>query len=654
MKKEERLERVQELTDSYKAFMELLSKGSVALTKKRYRAIFAPWHKAAKDLYLVVRKGWTYTANNRFRFPFIPLPESITFLSKDLGGSIWFPVGQIVIVHIRYYEDSSEPYIVAPVDTIRSDQWEYLRTHSLFQKAFLNIKWPSKVSAELQVRESENCLSEDCLIKLFQAYWYHLSHSLALLTEVPLFSLSSWTDFYGAKALTYHIGIDTDLFFQPESPLDIFERSTLWQSDLFRILFAATIFSISKPILRAAGLPVEFILDLKQQNGSDEDFIGYVHIWFSLLCKVDSIKDNPIDVIYRSATSEFADIKGIEDVSPISHHSFPYLYSYKIISYVLEGEIDYNDEDNESTVYEYREPGKNRRRNIMNLSAKAIDKLCTLRNLPIVLSTSEVKHTYPDEKCLSISVIVDAQTRDSRFHNEKVRNDILDLYSGFLRYLSEQNEQNDERKDKTKSRKEFVAKKVKWNARKLYQTSIAQLGLSRHEMPNSQQQHTACILTALALLRQYIEETFPNQNLSGTNGSILHIEQRLQRMAGVRTAGIAVFAAFLKNIADSKDNSLIFTYDDEYLYLHYKEYWPAFEAYCKKYDVTIQYSAAKFRRDILAPDFLKAQYQPTNGKYPRFDYRKKVDGKEATVIAISKRIISEYTPNEGKKPPKHT
>lgn len=632
MRKEERLERAWELTDSYKALIGLLSNGEVmSLTEEKYRSIFAPWRKAAKNLNLALRKGRTYTANNRFRFPFIPLPENVTFLSRDLGGSIWFPVGEIIIVHIRY---DAASYIVTPVDTIRSDQWDYLRTHSLFRKAFLNLRWPPQISVDLEVKESKNCLSEDCLAKLFQAYWHQLSCSLFLLDSVPLFNISMWTDFHGSKALSYHVSKDTDLFFPPETPLDIFRYNALWQSDLFRILFAATVFSITKPILQAAGLPVDFVLNLERKNGTAEDFKYYVHEWFCLLCKVITVKDkNSIEKLYKIQSFEFTDARYADMVSSASHHGFPYLYS-------REHGFHKDEEDKEKDTANLRPK--------TFFTSREINKLRRLRNLPILLSASEVNHQYPDEKCLTISPILDFGSRDARFHNKKTRDDLLDLYSGLLQYLSEQNEQNSEKCGKETYGKEFVTQKIKANARNLYKTSIKQLGVSPHEEPNLHQQHTACILTALAFLRQYIEAAFPKRDLSGPLGCIFHVEQRFRKMAGIQTAGLAVFAAFLKSLENSRDNSLIFTQDDDYLYLHYKEYWPAFEAYCKERSISIQYSAARFRRDILAPDFLKAQYRPANGKYPRFDYRKKFDKKEATVIAVSKKVISEFAPNEEK------
>ena len=74
------------------------------------------------------------------------------------------------------------------------------------------------------------------------------------------------------------------------------------------------------------------------------------------------------------------------------------------------------------------------------------------------------------------------------------------------------------------------------------------------------------------------------------------------------------------------------------IYLHYKQYWPAFQKYCKENRIILTVSAAHFRKNELS-GYLKPQYNTCGSKYFRYDYRKKVDGREATVLNVSPSIL---------------
>ena len=83
---------------------------------------------------------------------------------------------------------------------------------------------------------------------------------------------------------------------------------------------------------------------------------------------------------------------------------------------------------------------------------------------------------------------------------------------------------------------------------------------------------------------------------------------------------------------------VLFYQDTDGIYLHYKQYWPAFQKYCKKHGIILSDSAAQFRREKLN-GYIKPQYIAGGSKYPRYDYRKKVDGIEASVLNVRPNIL---------------
>lgn len=96
------------------------------------------------------------------------------------------------------------------------------------------------------------------------------------------------------------------------------------------------------------------------------------------------------------------------------------------------------------------------------------------------------------------------------------------------------------------------------------------------------------------------------------------------------------FAQFLR--CTSTDDSVIFHCDDTGIYLHYKQYWLAFQKYCENHGIVLSVSAAQFRRTVLK-NYIRPQYQASGGKYLRYDYRKKVDGREAVVLNVDPKIL---------------
>ena len=109
------------------------------------------------------------------------------------------------------------------------------------------------------------------------------------------------------------------------------------------------------------------------------------------------------------------------------------------------------------------------------------------------------------------------------------------------------------------------------------------------------------------------------------------------RTCVIHHADTADFAQFVKCCITEK-HEVLFYQDTDGIYLHYKQYWPAFQKYCKKHGIILSDSAAQFRRAKLN-GYIKPQYTAGGSKYPRYDYRKKVDGREASVLNVRPNIL---------------
>lgn len=147
--------------------------------------------------------------------------------------------------------------------------------------------------------------------------------------------------------------------------------------------------------------------------------------------------------------------------------------------------------------------------------------------------------------------------------------------------------------------------------------------------PTQEQRWCRSLLCALYIAQEYNTEDTLFQ------GSVRYAIRYLKASV-VRFATIEDFAKFIQTDAQTQD--ILFYRDDTGIYLHYKAYWPAFEAYCRKSHIVLAVGAAQFRRTVLS-EYIRPQYKPTTSQYPRYDYRKKVNDIEAVVLNVDPKIL---------------
>ncbi len=669
-KKRTTIEIITSHMDMYEGIIQNLPyDGQKIIDSKNFKILTAPWRKAANEANLILRKGRIYTKNNLCTLPYLFFPTSITIYTTDFGKILAWPDESIIIARSSIL--SKKSIKITYTTEIPSDEWKNYESSNSFHELFKNTD-PKK-----------GCIPETKLHKLFKLYWYYLIKlPYQLISPHPeAYSFAPmWKDIPSKRDWKYiTLSQTTALPLLPSLPLNIFKNDSIWRSELFKILFAATIFSLTKPILKAAKLPVDFVLNLSQLKAFSADgFEQDVYRWANFTCNPGKtgapdpysndphITTNKIDTANAKADAdliktagkaiaEFIDIRDTTEnnteyhytvpssvflfrelqkafSAPAFHHNFPTLFR-RISTFdnvtTTKPIIEHEDDDPYVDDLPY-------------FTKREIKNMCQCSNLPIllyVLDSNHPEHDYPEDLCLTITPILDAYSRDMRLTKKTNREELFDLYSGYLHYLSKYTDQ--EHKDIPHN------KALKKAAKSLYTKKLKELGTDTKHA-SAKQQHVACILTALALLTQYIE-SISTDTPSAHTGHVFHIESRFKKLATAKTADKSTFATFLKELEEKNNSSIILKTDDDYLYLDYKKYWPAFETYCKKHDIKITESAAGFRR-LTISKYLKEQCKPKAGTRKRFDCRRKINDTVTFVLIVSRRLINDYLPKSKPTP----
>jgi len=180
-------------------------------------------------------------------------------------------------------------------------------------------------------------------------------------------------------------------------------------------------------------------------------------------------------------------------------------------------------------------------------------------------------------------------------------------------------------------------KKIKKALQNAYQEALDDIGAPR-ENPSMDEQHKACLLGSLYYAATVFEEAGVEDRYTQFKSHICQVRKFFGHQAAADD-----FAAFVEEVLreDSAYHPVLFGEDGDGIYLRYKTYWEAFEDYCKKNGVVLHQNALQFRkRELIPAGYIRPQYRVSDPrKYARYDYRKKIDDREETVLNVSKRIL---------------
>lgn len=391
------------------------------------------------------------------------------------------------------------------------------------------------------------------------------------------------------------------------------------------LLFAATLFSLCKPLFKKSGIKdahTEFALQiLPADNITRQEelasFCGalntYAKLWCDFRPQEHTGWSEEKEETYHFLTkdSEFWNNWAKKKPSAVwKHLGFPLVYSnYKKMKWGEEAPEFYKEAK-------------------ISLSKKELQEINQTSCLPLIFPLIRPPKPYPELDCLTVvwrlptaedikkieRLITDGEGYDG--HHEHIKA----IYYKFMALL----------RGKT-------AKTIKEPLQKAYQKALDDIGAPRRR-PSIEQQHKGCILGALYYAAYIFEE-------AGIENRYTQIESHIRQVRELfgHQASAVDFASFIEETLRERSeyHSVIFGEDSDGFYLRYKTYWTAFEGYCKKNGVVLCQNALQFRKQELIPGrYIQPQYQVNDpNRYLRYDYRKKIDGKEETVLKVSRRIL---------------
>ncbi len=641
--------------------------------------IFALWRRAVKKAGLCLRKGCVYTKNNRKRFPFIILPkEGIVAIPCDDGSYLYAPQGAYIVQTQYIHCRSLEGYVLCSEGDYSSKEWPFVEKDI---PSLVNSPWGIDIPDESLTRIAEQWTSEDAeeyirkmeaqipykvskSIKKAVAYYDKLEEDRRTLQEFALSAYkkelkqkvkpedkrhnclqqkqimsvlnnfmellakyvpdmviendyySGWTnpepesteeDKKKRRQLRWKYRFEADTMFGIKGygipDLSEQERTMIEDNPLDNIgclLTGLTVFSLLKPMLAHAKLPVDFSVSIR--NCSEQP-TG----WF----KNELIKNFVTISFCGFMKGEVTEDPGSSSGTPVSemppalyqsdHHNFPIIHSKDSETIVTQKTI----QESENAPPPHA-------------TLAELKKLATAKYLPIICNRSNMIPKGAEVFCVELPIhspikfpYTAKQAKYVKWNQFYAYRQFLSLDFNYDLYISKY-------------------------AKSKYKTALSRLNVNAQSATISQQ-HIACILTAIDFYREY-------QRLESR--IVTEMDQcasYLISVAGNPVANINHFSAFLREVLDTpaKKAKLVFCEDDDTIYLHYKEYWPEFINYCSKNSIEIKYSAAKFRREVLAPGgLIKPQYQTQSGRDARYDYRKVKDKIEELVLAVSKSKLA--------------
>lgn len=245
-----------------------------------------------------------------------------------------------------------------------------------------------------------------------------------------------------------------------------------------------------------------------------------------------------------------------------------------------------------------------------------LQQLKTARCLPILFPVQAVYDAYPEEDCLTIPFSIAAiNSRPIERFN------VMPFYAGLMDFLCREYNQN--------------PRSIRTLLNRCYKEALIDLHVVGRT-PTLDEEHRACLLSSLYLaLRIYPFST----HLDGIAFSPAYNLIRILKTKG--TSSARTLSMFVKDAIrqDSKYHHVVFHQDEKGIYLHYKLYWSAYEAYCEKSNIFIDKNKHSFQRELYDMGYITPQYKPLAGKNIPWEYRKKVNDILAPVLNLTPSIL---------------
>lgn len=632
---------------------------SITITSDYFASITYAAKKAAQKVGLKFSYGVLATGNNWERCVYLYFPGKSSEFYENGDRFDSFTLHQVAIVKIiRHKAQKKSEYQIKVIKTLDTE----VNNIGPLVTAFFEL---SKKYAEDR-GEQDKC---DVTLSPTRLYDF-LSHYNQWLMRLGIINKGISNYIYGwqtnglpsprfpsfpneeEKYLSW-FDVDSDYCQRGKEPVRLFNMLGIPGDE---ILFAATIYSLLKPLFRLCDIKVNtgFVLQLQVntsahsdekdalvRNNNYQDALWLLELQTHMWC---DYREWPTDQVFHKDDFKSNFRKRYHSrflLNSLENHGFPVvLFGYIWPDGQGEAEIDEDaedDDDNDDELASELSPIAGNRQ----LKAEELSYLCQGNCLPILVPLIPSKKDYPKEKCLTITLdlpnarsslkhrdpdwepverepIVNERNNVSQMEkiqkiHEKINRFYMQLMEGIDGYPVS------------------IAKKI---LMKCLGKAFDVLGTTQ-KMATDQEEHQAVILSSL----YFISDTLPDDDEEKTELS-MYIHE-FEQSIGV--CSISYFANFIDEYLSKEvgKDHVIFYQDQKSIYLTYKKYWPAFIKYCERNGIKLTISAGAFRRNVLAKrGLITPQYKvSSNAAYPRYDYRKKVDGKEETVLNLSRKIL---------------
>lgn len=588
---------------------ELHRRGKISLSLELYDIVTSPLKRAARKVGLKVNRGKIYTKNNKNGCNVLLFPIDIELIPVDI------PVSELCI-----WKRVVCASAVFPANRCRLELIDVI----------INLKYEVDFYEECVQKyriKGVAPLSKEAFFKLQNAYGESL-RIIGIGSVSHGYMVRGWNTY---EPMNYFCPSELSAF-QPEmsecenrstgpindrKPVRAMEPVAKVASSFEYVFMAATLFSLCKALFLRYNIKAnsKFSLQIEIKSTSEAEgawkqmFLGqFADMWCNYRDWNDCNEEN-------SVGSKFWHKNGIAGVifAPWDHLNFPLVFSDC-------SRLTWGDDIESQKIVDF-------------LSKREVCAIGETSCLPLLLPLRKSEKPYPQKDCLKL-IWNPANDRDemkemiarfeptdptqkklSRRHRE-----IMRFYVAFLETLNDFIQETHTKK--------AIAKQIRQN----YKEALLDLGAVPAKA-TLEQQEKACLLGSLYLARDMMGE-------SRYGGDISTAIDGVKKYLG-RDVMLEDFAAFVCDCLrqNSKYREAFFYQDQDGIYLFYNKYWETFQKYCDSNGIIISCGAAAFRRNVLEK-YISPQYDPSNPrKYPRYDYRKKVDGQKAVVLKVSSQIL---------------
>lgn len=611
MGRKKSVEKIERQKESYLAIKKQLQENKgveVYLSAQEFNNLAYPLRTAVKRVGLKLTSGKILRKNNRGGCSILLFPQYVELYPLDNGTfrSCWV---NVVIVRAIYHRKLAEYRI-----KILEDQLERKENGELYS---------------LCAGYSDEILGEEEFTHLITEYALALNE--LTIAEIPSMIEFALPRFRNGKFLNfssmYKKSFEENFDYEWEIKKNSKRRKAFLAKDIESLLFSATLFSLCKPLFKMCKIKdahiefaVQFLIkpdinpDLEMESEEEQErqlcpywaLNDYIELWCDFRA-FDAPKDN-LEIGKRKFRRNWTDE---ESTAAYKHLGFPLIYSnYKKLEW---GDLE--PEPYEQTV--------------LVLTKTQLQKINQASCLPILLPFRKPEKPYREMDCLTFPFSI-GQNENANHLMEKAtykaeryerHEHIKSIYYKFMALLKGQE-----------------LKIIKKELQKTYDKALVDIGAPL-KGPSMEQQHKACLLGALYYAAAVFEKAGIEDHYTQFSGHIRQVKTFFGHQASASD-----FAAFVRETLQGNPEyqSVLFGEDADGIYLRYKMYWEAFERYCEKNGVVLHQNALQFRRQELIPSgYIQPQYREKSPhKYTRYDYRKKIEGKEETVLNVSRRILS--------------